>query len=83
MRMNISSAEIYEKGEWKSAKSAVRYADEDVIDPVRLLWQVIDASESEDEKDEAPNKKHATDKKRKLVTRNFWSRKRSTATMGV
>ena len=31
--MNMPVAEIFGLGKWKSEKSAVRYADEDIIDP--------------------------------------------------
>ena len=42
------STQIFELGEWKGAKSVVRYADEDVIDPVKLMEAAIDNSDDED-----------------------------------
>lgn len=96
LKMNMPVAEIFGLGEWKSEKAAIRYADEDMIDPVRLMWQVIDGSESEGEAEAAPKekltgklytkhieKKDECTRKRKAMRACYWTLKRSTATMGV
>lgn len=37
LKMNMPAADFFCLGEWKTEKAAIRYADEDVIDPVRLM----------------------------------------------
>ena len=66
--------EIFGLGEWKSDKSALRYADEDIIDPVRLMWQVIDGSGDEGEVKGTDKEKEIMSSKRKLKVA-FWQRR--------
>ena len=66
LKMNMPVCEIFGLGEWKSDKSAPRYADEDIIDPVRLMWQIIDGSGDEGEVKSTYKEKEIMSSKRKL-----------------
>ena len=48
LKANVPVAHIFDMGEWKAAKSVVRYADEDAIDPVKLMEAAIEGSDDED-----------------------------------
>ena len=65
---------IFGLEEWKSDKSALRYPDEDIIDPVRLMWKVIDSSGDESEVKGTDKGKENTSPKRKLKAA-FWQRR--------
>ena len=45
LKANVPVAQIFDMGEWKGAKSVVRYADEDAIDPLKLMEAAIELSE--------------------------------------
>ena len=66
--------EIFGLGDWKSDKSVLRYADEDIIDPVRLMWQVIDGSGDEGEVKGTDKETEHMSSKRKLKGA-FWQRR--------
>ena len=65
-----SVAQIFDMGEWKGAKSVVRYADEDQIDPVKLLEAAMDCSEEETD-ELVPVKR-----KEEVMKKSFWMNKR-------
>ena len=73
-KMSMPVGEIFGLGQRKSDKSALRYADEDIIDPVRLMWQVIDGSGSEGEDKGTDKEKNNLSSKRKLKGA-FWQRR--------
>ena len=68
LKENVPVAQIFEMGEWKGAKSVVRYADEDVIDPVKLMEAAIDYSDDEELKEEKEEKRGEK--------RKYWGMKR-------
>ena len=49
LKQNVQAPVIMERAEWKHPKTMARYADEDLIDPNKVLLAHMEKSDDEDE----------------------------------
>ena len=64
LNCSVPVAWLFDMDEWKAKSSAIRYADEDAIDQVKLMQVAIDNSDDENGMDDKKEEKVNGEKRR-------------------